>query len=64
MAREALRREDAAKLDLEAIFEADLEGNAYGYRPMRSATNAIKEVPRPICRGYTDGVDANLDFID
>ncbi len=50
----------AAKLVLEPIFEADLEGNAYGYRPRRSATNAIKEVHRLICRGYTDVVDADL----
>jgi RNA-directed DNA polymerase len=50
----------AAKLILEPIFEADLEGNAYGYRPRRSATNAIKEVHRLICRGYTDVVDADL----
>jgi len=50
----------AAKLVLEPIFEADLEGNAYGYRPRRSATNAIKEVHWLICRGYTDVVDADL----
>ena len=50
----------AAKLVLEPIFEADLEGNAYGYRPGRSATDAIKEVHRLICRGYTDVVDADL----
>lgn len=49
------------KLSLMAgIFEADLEGNAYGYRPGRSATDAIKEVHRLICRGYTDVVDADL----
>ena len=34
----------AAKLVLEPIFEADLEPNAYGYRPKRSAQDAIKEV--------------------
>ncbi len=50
----------AAKLVLEPIFEADLEENVYGYRPRRSATNAIKEVHRLICRGYTDVVDADL----
>ena len=50
----------AAKLVLEPIFEADLEENAYGYRPRRSATNAIEEVHRLICRGYTDVVDADL----
>ena len=50
----------AAKLVLEPIFEADLEDGAYGYRPGRSATDAIKEVHRLICRGYTDVVDADL----
>src|SRR6202790_5297807 len=50
----------AAKFVLEPIFEADLEENAYGYRPRRSATNAIEEVHRLICRGYTDVVDADL----
>src|ERR1700729_1131492 len=50
----------AAKLVLEPIFEADLEPTAYGYRPRRSGTDAIKEVHRLICRGYTDVVDADL----
>ncbi len=50
----------AAKLVLEPIFEADFEDNAYGYRPARSAVDAVKEVHRLICRGYTDVVDADL----
>ncbi len=50
----------AAKLVLEPIFEADLDDGAYGYRPGRGATDAIKEVHRLICRGYTDVVDADL----
>ena len=50
----------AAKLVLEPIFEADLEDSAYGYRPRRSGTDAIKEVHRLIGRGYTDVVDADL----
>src|ERR1700719_4540346 len=50
----------AAKLVLEPIFEADFEDNAYGYRPARGAVDAVKEVPRHICRGYTDVVDADL----
>ena len=37
----------AAKLVLEPIFEADLDPAAYGYRPKRSGTDAIKEVPPP-----------------
>jgi RNA-directed DNA polymerase len=50
----------AAKLVLEPIFEADFEDNAYGYRPVRGAVDAVKEVHRHICRGYTDVVDADL----
>jgi RNA-directed DNA polymerase len=50
----------AAKLVLEPIFEADFEDSAYGYRPVRGAVDAVKEVHRLICRGYTDVVDADL----
>src|ERR1700704_1340419 len=50
----------AAKLVLEPIFEADFEDNAYGYRPVRGAVDAVKEVHRLICRGHTDVVDADL----
>src|SRR6185503_13010565 len=50
----------AAKIVLEPIFEADFEDNAYGYRPRRSAIDAVKEAHRLLCRGYTDVVDADL----
>ena len=50
----------AAKIVLEPIFEADFEDSAYGYRPRRSAVDAVKETHRLICRGYTDVVDADL----
>jgi len=50
----------AAKLVLEPIFEADFEDNVYGYRPVRGAVDAVKEVRRLIGRGYTDVVDADL----
>src|SRR6195256_5901487 len=50
----------AAQLGLEPNFEADFEDNAYGYRPVRGAVDAVKEVHRHICRGYTDVVDADL----
>src|SRR3989304_2945094 len=50
----------AAKLMLEPIFEADFEDNAYGYRPARGAVDAVKDVHRHLCRGYTDVVDADL----
>src|SRR4051794_19225948 len=50
----------AAKLVLEPIFEADFEDNVYGYRPGRGAVDAVKEVHRHICRGFTDVVDVDL----
>jgi len=45
---------------IEPIFEADLEPNAYGYRPKRSAGNAVAAVHGLLRRGYTDVVDADL----
>lgn len=50
----------AVKLVIEPIFEADLDDSAYGYRPKRGAADAIKEVHRLVCRGYSDVVDADL----
>jgi len=50
----------AAKLVLEPIFEADLEPNAYGYRPKRGAQDAVKKVHELLRDGYTDVVDADL----
>jgi RNA-directed DNA polymerase len=50
----------AAKLILEPIFEADFDDSAYGYRPGRSAVQAVQEVHRGICEGYTEVVDADL----
>ena len=50
----------AAKLVLEPIFEADLEPNAYGYRPRRSAGDAVRRVHALLQQGYTEVVDADL----
>src|SRR5450759_4182526 len=50
----------AAKLLLEPIFEADFYPNAYGYRPKRSAQDAIRKVHELLREGYTDVVDADL----
>jgi RNA-directed DNA polymerase len=50
----------AAKLILEPIFEADFDPDAYGYRPKRSAQDAIQKVHKLHCEGYTDVVDADL----
>src|ERR1019366_8068769 len=50
----------AAKLLLEPIFEADFDPNSYGYRPKRSAREAIQKMHKLVCEGYTDVVDADL----
>jgi RNA-directed DNA polymerase len=50
----------AAKLVLEPIFEADFEPSAYGYRPGRSALDAVRATHRALCEGYTRVVDADL----
>jgi RNA-directed DNA polymerase len=50
----------AAKLVMEPIFEADFADCAYGYRPKRSAHDAVQSVHQAIRAGYTDVVDADL----
>ncbi len=50
----------AVKIVIEPIFEADLEPNTYGYRPKRSATDAIKAVHNLLKAGLEDVVDADL----
>jgi Reverse transcriptase (RNA-dependent DNA polymerase) len=50
----------AVKLVLEPIFEAGFEDSAYGYRPQRSAQDAVQAVHTALCEGYTDVVDADL----
>lgn len=50
----------AAKLVLEPVFEADFDPEAYGYRPGRSALDAVRRVHGHLKAGYTDVVDADL----
>ena len=50
----------AAVLVLEPIFEADFDEAAYGYRPRRSALDAVRRVSRVIDQGHTEVVDADL----
>ncbi len=50
----------ATKLVIEPIVEADLEPNTYGYRPKRSALDAVQKVEKLLREGYTDVVDADL----
>src|SRR5918993_1487017 len=58
--RESFAAIEVAGLVLEPIFEADLDPTAYGYRPGRGGTDAIKAVHALLCRGFTDVVDADL----
>lgn len=50
----------AAKLILEPIFEADFDEAAYGYRPGRSAKQALRAVHRALDEGRNEVVDADL----
>ena len=50
----------AAKLVLEPIFEADFDEAAYGYRPQRSAVQAVQHVQQALAEGRTEVVDADL----
>lgn len=50
----------AAKLVLEPVFEADLDPAAYGYRPGRSAGDAIEKVLSLLRQGHTEVADADL----
>jgi RNA-directed DNA polymerase len=50
----------AVKLIIEAVFEADFTDNAYGYRPGRSAQDAIRKVHESVEAGYVQVVDADL----
>ncbi len=50
----------AAWLLLQPIFEADLEPTAYGYRPGRTALEAVQEVHRALCAGQTEVMDGDV----
>jgi RNA-directed DNA polymerase len=50
----------AVKLVVEPVLEADLSPYTFGYRPGKSALDAIKVVQGMLNRGYTDVVDADL----
>jgi RNA-directed DNA polymerase len=50
----------AAKLILEPIFEADFEDCSYGFRPGRSAHDALGEIKEHLQAGYREVYDADL----
>ncbi len=50
----------AAVLVMQPIFEADLPDEQYGYRPGKSALQAVQAVQGHLDAGYTEVVDADL----
>jgi len=50
----------ALKLILEPVFEADFQPGAYGYRPKRSAHQAVERVMRGILLGKLQVIDLDL----
>jgi RNA-directed DNA polymerase len=50
----------ALKLILEPIFEADFQSGSLGYRPKKSAHDAVKRVRQGILQGKTRVVDLDL----
>ena len=49
----------AVKLIIEPVFEADFEDSSYGFRPQRSAHDAVREIKKKLKEGKTD-IDADL----
>jgi RNA-directed DNA polymerase len=55
----------ALKQVIEPIFEREFEDCSYGFRPRKSAKDALREVDGLIQEGYTHVVDADLEsFFD
>lgn len=50
----------AVKIVIEPIFEVEFQDCSYGFRPKRSAHQALKEVKGLLKRGYTQVIDADL----
>jgi len=50
----------AAMLVLQPIFDVDLQGEQYAYRPQRSALHAVHDVCDLLRQGHTQVVDADL----
>ncbi len=50
----------AVKLVIEPIFEADFCPNSYGFRPKKSAHDAVDEIADALHKGYTQVIDADL----
>ena len=51
----------ALKLILEAVFEADFQSGSYGYRPKRTAHEAIQVIANGIVKRHTKVIDIDLE---
>lgn len=52
--------QQACKLVIEPIFEADFDESSYGFRPKRSAKGAIKAIKQELKKGHDMVYDADL----
>jgi RNA-directed DNA polymerase len=50
----------AVKIVIEPIFEADFQDNSYGFRPKRSAHQAVEDVRNHLFASKTDVIDADI----
>jgi len=50
----------AVKIVIEPIFEADFQDNSYGFRPKRSAHQAVDDVRNHLFKGKTEVIDADI----
>ena len=50
----------AVKLIIEPIFEADFCATSYGFRPRKSAHDAVNDIAETLWQGYTRVIDADL----
>ena len=50
----------AVKLVIEPIFEADFCEHSYGFRPKRSAHDAVDAVANALLTGHCHVIDADL----
>jgi group II intron reverse transcriptase/maturase len=50
----------AVKIVIEPIFEADFQDSSYGFRPKKSAHQAVDDVSAQLRRGKTQVIDADI----
>ena len=50
----------AVKIVIEPIFEADFQENSYGFRPKRSAHQAVDDVRKHLLQGKMEVIDADI----